>query len=64
MKVKLRITVSDTMVVDTDHYDADTPEGVAAEQLKFFEEEDGDLSEVLGLGDDYQQKVEVVSDAE
>ncbi len=60
MKVQLRITISDIMEVDSDHYEGDTPEDIASEQEKFFEDGASDPGECIGFSDDYSCTVEVV----
>lgn len=50
MKVKLRITLSEITEVDSEHYDAKTPEDIVKEQQTYFDEGDADPSEYIGNG--------------
>lgn len=60
MKFKMRVTMSDTIEVDTDDYEADTPEDCVVEQKGYFDEGAADPGEVVGLGKDYALTVELV----
>ncbi len=60
MKFKARVTMSDTIELDTDNYESDTPEDCIEEQKKFWDEGGSDPGEMIGFGDEYKGTLELV----
>lgn len=61
MKIKLKVTITGTQEVDSEHYEGNTPEEVRAEQEQGFKDGAMPPDEFVVFCEDYDFKVEVVS---